>query len=169
MPEAISDTGPILHMREIGYLRALGIFVRLIVPGLIAEELRFYSVDLDNLGVPDLSVSVVPVDHARRNRVLTEEGGEGLIHPADAEVFILAQDEGFQTPVLTDDLALRRRLEAREAVVTGSVGILVRAYKTGRLTRTELETAVDTLFTDSSLYLNRAFLAYVRQLLVDLR
>ena len=167
MREAISDTGPILHLHEINRLRALGIFTHLVVPALVADELRTYGLDPASLDVPGLSVSIVPVVETRRNQVLAE-GGESPIHPADAEVFVLAHDDGFAKRVLTDDLALRRQLEARGAVVTGSVGILVRAYKTGRLTRAELESAVDALSTESTLHLSRAFHVYVRQLLADL-
>lgn len=50
----------------------------------------------------------------------------------------------------------------------GSIGVLVRAYRTGRLERGELESAVDALFTASTLYLSRAFRAYVRRLLANL-
>ncbi|MDY7041644.1 MAG: hypothetical protein SVX38_12355 [Chloroflexota bacterium] len=89
MPDAISDTGPILHLHEIGQLRALGVFTDLTVPGLVVEELRIYGLDPVSLGVPGLNISVVPVDEARRNRMLTE-GGEPPLHPADAEVFVLA-------------------------------------------------------------------------------
>jgi len=167
MPDAISDAGPILHLHEIAQLGALGVFTRLVVPGLVAVELRIHGLDPVSLDVPGLNVSIVPVDEARRHRALAE-GGEPLIHPADAEVFVLAHDDDFQKLVLTDDLALRRRLEARGAVVTGSVGILVRAYKTGRLTRAQLENTVEALFTNSTLHLSRAFRAYVRQLLIGL-
>jgi len=44
----------------------------------------------------------------------------------------------------------------------------VRAYKTGRLTRAQLENTVEALFTNSTLHLSRAFRAYVRQLLIGL-
>lgn len=167
MRDAISDTGPVLHLYEISQLRALGVFSHLIVPGLVADELCAYGLDFGSLKVPDLRVSIVPVAETHRNEVLAE-GREPPIHPADAEVFILARDGGFQKPVLTDDLVLRRQLEAHGAVVIGSVGVLVRAFKTGRLTRTELEGAVDALFTESTLYLSSAFHAYVRKLLADL-
>ncbi len=167
MPEAISDTGPILHLHEIGQLKALNFFTRLTVPGLVADELEFYGLDLDNLGVPELMTGVVRVSEARRRQVLAQRGGP-VIHPADAEVLVLAQDDGFQSPVLTDDLALRRRLEANDATVAGSVGILVRAYTMSTLTRPQLESAVDALFTESTLHLSRAFQAYVRRLIIEL-
>ncbi|MCR4408199.1 MAG: hypothetical protein NUW24_14980 [Anaerolineae bacterium] len=167
MPEAISDTGPLLHLHEIGQLDALGIFTHLIVPRLVADELRTHGLKPANLGVPGLRISVVVVDEGHLNRVLTE-GERPPIHPADAEVLALAYSDNFQKPVLTDDLALRRRLEAAGAIVTGSVGILVRAYKTNRLTRAQLEHALDALFSNSTLHLSRAFRTYVRQLLADL-
>lgn len=167
MREAVSDTGPILHLHEIGHLNAMSVFECLSIPGLVADELRVYGLDPLGLGVEALSVVVVPVSEARRNAVLASEDSPP-IQPADAEVLVLAQVQGFQQPVLTDDLVLRRRLEAHGAVVVGSVGVLVRAYKTGLLERDELEGAVDALFTVSTLHLSRAFRAYVRQLLADL-
>jgi predicted nucleic acid-binding protein len=167
MPEAISDTGPVLHLHEIGRLKALGVFTHLTVPGLVADELHFYGLDLANLGIPDLTVAVAQVSETRRDQVLAESAGPP-IHPADAEVLVLAQDDGFRTPVLTDDLALRRRLEASGATVSGSVGILVRAYKVGTLTRSQLENAVDALFAESTLHLSRAFQVYVRKLVAEL-
>lgn len=45
MAEAISDTGPILHLHEIGSLGALSVFEELILPERVAEE-------VSRLGVP---------------------------------------------------------------------------------------------------------------------
>jgi len=154
-------------LHEISWLNALSIFERLSVPGLVVDELRTYELNPLDLGIETLNVAVVRVNETSRNAVLTDNGFPP-IQPADAEAFALAQAEGFQQPVLTDDLALRRRLEAHGAVAVSSVGVLVRAYKTGRLERGELESAADALFTTSTLYLSRAFRAYVRQLLADL-
>jgi len=36
--EAISDTGPILHLHEIDQERALGVFERLVIPDLVVGE-----------------------------------------------------------------------------------------------------------------------------------
>lgn len=94
--------------------------------------------------------------------------GQPTIHPADAQVFALAQLHQFAMPVLTDDLDLRRRLESQGAVVVGSVGVLVRAYSRHLISRAELENAVDMLFTQSTLHVSRAFVAYVRGLLSEL-
>jgi predicted nucleic acid-binding protein len=165
--DAISDTSPILHLHEINRLDMLGIFERIFIPALVADELRFYEIEPQNLGVQGVSVSVQSVSTARRDIVLTERHGPS-IQPADAEVFTLSQDDGFQKPVLTDDLILRRRLESHGAIVVGTVGVLVRAYQMGKLERSHLESSIDTLFDRSTLRLSRAFRAYIRQLLSNL-
>ncbi len=164
MYEAVGDTGPILHLYEINHLGLLSIFSHLVLPLSVVEELRIYGLNLADL--TDVRVSVMPVDQAHRDAMLVTEQSPA-IHSADAEVFLLAYGNSSRL-MLTDDLVLRRRLEANGIVVVGSVGILVRAYKTGRLTRSELEMAIDTLFTVSTLYLSRAFCVYVRQLLSEL-
>lgn len=165
MREAISDTGPLLYLYEINRLEATQIFERLFVPPMVAEELRFYGMDPLDLG-GEVRVRIVPVSERNRTEVLAKENGS-LIHPADAEVFVLSRQDGFKMPVLTDDLALRRRLEMHGTVVTGSVGVLVRAYRMGLLQRDSLESAVDALFDQSTLHLSHAFRVYVRQLLAD--
>jgi predicted nucleic acid-binding protein len=166
MSEAISDTGPILHLHEINRLGALNVFEQLFTPGLVADELRVYGLDPTNLGV-HARVIIVPVSETLRAEVLAESDGP-MIQPADAEVFVLAREHGFQKQVLTDDLPLRRRLEAHGAMVIGSIGVLVRAHRVGLLEYADLESAIDALFDESTLHLSRAFRSYIRQLLADL-
>jgi predicted nucleic acid-binding protein len=118
----------------------------------------------EDVNVPGLGIQVVPVAGTRWRPQLQVVGAP-TVHPADAQVLVLVRARAFRAPVLTDDLALRRRLEAEGAVVVGSVGILIRAYRTGLLRREDLDTAVDALFFESTLHLSRAFRAYVRRLL----
>ena len=80
MLEAISDTGPILHLHEIGKLFTLNVFERLYIPGLVAEELGRYGLDAEAI---DLSspISIVPINREQRDRVLGEIG-QLPIHPS---------------------------------------------------------------------------------------
>ncbi len=167
MSKAIADSGPVLHLHEIGLAESLAIFDSLIVPDLVAEELRAYGLEPARLGVAGLNVSVIVVNRAEWETLVAENNCPTL-HPADAQVFALARSNQFQTPVLTDDLALRKRLESCSATVVGSVGVLVRAFSSGRLKRSELDSAIDELFTHSTLYASPAFIAYVHRLLADL-
>lgn len=45
MSDAIADTGPILHLHEIGRLDALRIFDSLLIPDLAADEIRAYGLN----------------------------------------------------------------------------------------------------------------------------
>ncbi len=166
MREAITDTGPVLHLHEIRWLSALSVFDHLVMPELVAKELHSCGLDPNNLGVMGLNVAIVVIERTAWWPVIS--AASPTIHPADAQVFVLARLSQFKTPVLTDDLALRRRLESQGATVVGSVGVLVRAYTTGYIKRDELEGAIDALLTTSTLHMSRAFRAYIRHLLADL-
>jgi len=165
--EAISDTGPILHLNEIDKLDSLNIFERLHVTGLVANELNSYGIDVLTLHLKT-QFSLVDVDDEKRfqeiNKLITKP-----IHPADTEVFILARDKNYSIPLLTDDLTLRRQLEQQGALVIGTIGILVKAYHNKLMNREELERAIDSLFEESTLYISRAFRSYIQKLLANLK
>lgn len=164
MPEAISDTGPVLHLHEIGRLHILATVAPLVFPARVWEELEQRGIDEGAFQQVDLAVTVLPT------RLSLPSGAEALqLQPADAEVFVLAQERRFEPLVLTDDLALRRLLESRGATVAGSVGILVRAYAAGTLSLEELGRSTEALLEESSLHLSRAFRAFVRKLVADVR
>ena len=166
MSEAVSDTGPVLHLWEIGQVQALDVFERVLLPPLVAEELSRYGVALE-AQVLKATLEVVPVEDGERQQVLGEPT-IFAIHAPDAEVVVLTRRTGFRLSVLTDDLALRKRLEAEGADVSGSFGVLIRAYKKGFLGRLELESAVEALFSDSTLHAGAPFRAYARALLAEL-
>lgn len=167
MPRAIADTGPIRHLDEIGWLRTLTIFDHLLIPNLVADELRAYRLDPENLGISRLHSTVTTIDHTEWEPVVSATAPHS-IQPADAQVVVLAHTLQSQEVVLTDDLALRRVLESRGVVVVGSVGILVRAYKSGHLDRQELDHAVDALMTESTLFMSIAFKNFVYHLIANL-
>lgn len=167
MPETISDTGPILHLQEIGRLPLLTSVAPLILPELVREELASYSIlwiDLIQAGLDVVAVSVA--DSVWMEILLTPELSQ--IQPADAQVFALARSHSFQALTLTDDLALRNLLEREGAPVVGTIGLLIRAYREGQLDRNALDRCIDDLFDRSTLHLSQGFRAYVRQLVKDL-
>jgi predicted nucleic acid-binding protein len=167
VPDTVADTGPILHLHEIGRLEALTTVAPLAVPDLVMAELG-----IRGLGSPDLLAagveSTVIAVHPEEREEIPWETDLSRIQPADVQVFVLVWASRFQALAVTDDLTLRRLLEAQGATVAGSVGILVRAYSSGKLRRNELEESVEDLIRESSLHLSRAFRLYLRQLLTDL-
>jgi len=165
VPEAVADTGPVLHLQEIGKLETLALFSPLILSTFVAAELEARGVVAARLREATIDIIVAQVNESEWMEIL-ELGPQ--IQPADAQVFALVRARRYQVLALTDDLTLRRLLESHGAQVTGTVGVLVRAYSSRRLSRSELEGAIEALFDDSSLFISRAFRLYVKKLLADL-
>jgi predicted nucleic acid-binding protein len=166
VPETISDTGPILHLQEITQLSTLTTVAPLLLPDLVVEELGRHGVTAARLTEAGIDFTAQRVEPLVWRQVLRDVAPQ--VQPADAQVFSLARESGFRSLVLTDDLALRRLLEGHGSPVTGTVGILIRAYTVQTISRAELELAFDALFRASTLHLGRAFRTYLRHLLSDL-
>lgn len=168
MARAIADTGPVLHLAEIDQLPALGIFEGLLLPAVVEVELLAYGIDVtkDLLAANRPQVEIATTKPHRIATRLQEAKGTH-IHWADAAVLILAEETGIE-PILTDDLALRRVLEAQDRLVVGTVGILTRAYADGLLTRSELDISVEDLFKRSTLFISPNFRQVIYQLLAEL-
>lgn len=167
MSDAITDTGPILHLSEIDRLDALNVFARIMMSRLVLQELEKHNVTRGSFDNQLFELVIVDVPEAKW-LPLTLMLGQPIIHSADAQVFVVAQEANFKTPVLTDDLALRRRLDSVNATSVGTIGVLIRAYKQALLTRQELDTGIDAVFTVSTLHASRAFKAYIEHMLSGL-
>lgn len=166
MPDTVADTGPVLHLDEIGHLTALLTAAPIVFPDLVLAELEARGLGLARLQEAGVAPTVSPVPSFEWREILRNVAPQ--IQPADAQVFALVRASRFQALALTDDLALRKLLESHGGQVAGTVGILVRAYTTGGISRAELETSIESLFNDSSLHLSRAFQVYLKKLLSDL-
>lgn len=167
MPEtAVSDTGPILHLAEIGEAGRL----RLLDAVIVSEQVK---AELAALGVWDSASGalsgclrvekVTPTEITRQAVTLSAY----TVHRPDLSVAVLAT-RIHPDMVLTDDLRLRRGLESQGHQVVGSVGILVRAFRDGTLAKPELLARVDQLLDGSSLYTSKAFRTVVRESLKNL-
>lgn len=163
---AVADTGPLLHLAQIGQEGQLTVFVRVSISRQVQEELA-RRVVFDQIAVvlgERLVVESVtsPEMNAQRTTLTSFK-----LHQTDVSVVALAA-RLMPDVVLTDDLELRRGLEAQGYTVVGSVGILVRAYKAGCFSKAELYARLDQLFDGSTLYLSKGFRTHVRHLLDSL-
>ena len=163
---AVSDTGPPLHLTRIGQETHLALFRSVIITGQVEAELAAWNaLDAVVAALPGRlrveAVSPSEIDAARRSLQRFK------LHEPDLSVAALAASTQPDL-VLTDELELRKALEARGHLVVGSVGILVRAFKVGRLSRVGLGAALDDLLDGSGLYLSKAFRVHVSKLLGNL-
>jgi predicted nucleic acid-binding protein len=160
---AVADTGPPLHLAEIEQENQLTIFGLVIISEQVKVELerhgvfdRIAAILGDHLTVESVTQSELDAQRAALSKF--------RVHQADLSMAVLAARFSPEV-VLTDDLELRKGLEAQGCSVVGSVGVLVRAFEVGRLTKAELQAYLDQLFDGSTLYLSKSFRIYVHRLL----
>ncbi len=159
----VSDTGPLLHLTEIGCSHLLTIFSNLMISPQVEAELVQYRIREHIKKVLGDHLTIANVEpHEIKIQQQNLTGFQ--IQLTDMSVVILTSKYKPEI-TLTDDLELRKVLEHQEHTVTGSIGILIRAFKTQRLTQTELITHLDQLFDDSTLYLSREFYVHVQNLI----
>jgi predicted nucleic acid-binding protein len=167
MPDAaVTDSGPVIHLAEVDSLDALQVFVTVTASYHVQAELRrhdAWEAVAEALGsrlrVADISAESLATARGAYQRLALSD--------ADLSVAVLAADAR-PSVVLTDDLALRSGLVAHGFTAVGSVGVLVRALKTGMFARSRFDHAIDRLLDDSTLYLSRAFRDVVRRLVAEL-
>lgn len=162
---AVSDTGPPLHLVEIGKENLLSLFRAVIISEEVQTELVRHGV-WDKIQSVPLCMDVVQVN---RNELIEQRRAMSgfRVHLTDISVAALAARMSPDV-VLTDDLELRKGLENQGRLVVGSVGILIRSFKTGNLGKSELLACIDTLLNGSSLYLSKGFAVHIRRLLEDM-
>lgn len=156
MPDAVVDTGPLIHLDEIRQLTLLlDIFETLHIPEAVLEELTnteakaFINSHLNTR----IKTTNIPDQH-----IFAAKDRYAGFRLQFADLSILAQMQHISEAVgVTDDLALRKAIEQSGRTVTGTVGILFRACKLQIISTDHLRDAVNRLFDDSSLYLSSAF------------
>ncbi len=126
---AVIDSGPIIHLTEIGCLSLLRIFSTLHIPDAVWYETvgqgRVLPEDL-------LKVDIIKrhaLSPAGINQFTTEKGFKKL-DEGERECLYLCKQISVPL-ILTDDLAVRDAANLLNIIPVGSVGIVVKAYKSG--------------------------------------
>jgi len=163
---AVCDSGPLTHLWQIGLWVTFSTFDALHVADQVAQEVGEHVAleQLEDLADCTLHTHTVPrheIEAARKAFPL-----EITLQDADWATLALAHQLAPDL-ALTDDLTLRRAIEAQGQTPMGSVGVLLRAYKAKLLDAESLDRAMDKLFVHSTLYLSPRFKAYVRQLIAE--
>ena len=167
MTTVVCDSGPLTHLWQVGQWHAFGTFTAVHIAQQVAEEVRLH-VSLDeseqHMG---FAISVHDVLLTEVASCRAELPPDLVLQDADLATIVLAQ-RIVPDLVLTDDLALRQAIEAKGMTPMGSVGVILRAFKSGMLDTQALERAIDGLFVHSTLYLSPQFKTYVRRLIAEM-
>jgi predicted nucleic acid-binding protein len=151
---AVADTGPLIHLAEIGCLSLFSIFEELHIPEGVWQEADRPSTIRD--GLTFAKRHSLQQDEITR---FTAAHGLAKLQAGERESLLLCSK--LAVPVLlTDDLAVRRTAKALGLTPVGSLGILAKAHQMGRIPFEAAEHHLRELYTVSSLF--------VTQTIVDL-
>ncbi|MDI6888380.1 MAG: hypothetical protein QMC78_01620 [Methanocellales archaeon] len=139
--KAVSNFGPLIHLHEIDCVETLKIF-DVIISSKVKSELR---------GIEVPGVKIQPLTEKGKNRaaMLVRKYG---IELGEASAIALAEHSGIKL-FLTDDLDARLVAKRLNLEPHGSMGILLRAFREGILTKKEVVKKVEELETKSSLFI----------------
>lgn len=147
---AVADTGPLIHLSEIGSLSVLNLFDEVHLTDTVWEEAtmagRIQVRDLEGLPIlhrHELSTSEIDQFAADSNLQLLHAGEQGAL--------LLAERLHVQL-FLTDDLAAREAAKDLGLQPVGSLGLIVRAYAEGTLDVDSAVLRLRALQEESSLY-----------------
>ena len=153
----VSDTGPLLHLREAGTLDILREAGQVSIP--LAVETEMAALDTAwSRERPDW-IEAVPLQPAFQGQA-SDWMKAGLLDPGEAEALALASQlhAGW---LLTDDAAARLVASRLWLEVHGSLGVVLWAAASGRFGRAEAEGALEAL-SQSSLWLSARVLDEAR-------
>ncbi|NBC17659.1 MAG: hypothetical protein GVY18_10135 [Bacteroidetes bacterium] len=152
--DAIADAGPLLHLYEIDRLSFLHLFSVLHVPDAVWDE----TVGRDRIPAESMeqldNLRRHPDDAAQVRAFIAREDLGHLQYGEQACLWLLARQQA--ALVLTDDLAVREAVKQQGGTPVGSLGIIIRASRTGRIDTEEAERLLRRLHENSSLFVTDA-------------
>ncbi|GAB61821.1 MAG: hypothetical protein DWB56_07940 [Candidatus Jettenia sp.] len=152
---AVADAGPLIHLSEIGGIAILHIFDAVHVPHVVWLEIGEHSkniskeIHITNHNLPELQISE-----------FTHKEKLEKLHSGEIECLYLCRQ--INLPILlTDDLAVREAAKSLQITPIGSLGIVIKAYKNGKISLAKAERYISDLYDISSLFVTRAIVELV--------
>lgn len=153
LKSAVVDAGPIIHLNEIGCLTYLRIFSSLHVPDAVWGE---------TVGHGHLSPQELNGFENLRRYTLVHAEVEGFIKhnkcedldSGERECLYLCDEIGVPL-ILTDDLAVRDVATRLNIIPVGSLGIVIKTYRSGKISLQEAESKLNDLYDVSSLFVTK--------------
>lgn len=143
----VSNTGPLLHLKEIEALNLLGIFDFIFIPNEVAEELK----EKKFIIVRKIKVKLLDTKFKYLSNLLSNKFDIGL---AEAEAIALAMQEKANY-FLTDDLDARSVANSYNIEVHGTIGVILRAFRKRIINERVAINKINELYTSSSLFLTK--------------
>tara|TARA_Y100000310_G_scaffold86973_1_gene83877 strand:+ start:13338 stop:13823 length:486 start_codon:yes stop_codon:yes gene_type:complete len=148
--EACSDTGPILHLKEINKIELLKIFNKLFISTQIKEELQKYNIkDLpNNIKLHEINKDQVTLIAEKYNLDIGESS-------------IIYLSKSLKIPIiLTDDLYAREVSKSLDLKPIGTIGIILRNYREKLTTKEKTIQNLKQLHKNSTLFVTADLIKY---------
>jgi len=154
--EAVSNSGPLIHLSQIGKFELLYIFSKIYIPEIVYKEVNIKgkpgAIELKsakNIQVYEVSGDDIKNIKERVKDFKLDKGelqALSLCNKLKKEIF------------LTDDLDAREAGKSLGLQVHGSVGVIVRAYREKLVDLKEAEEILNALYEVSKLFITKAII-----------
>ena len=146
---AVSNTGPILHLFEIDFIKALNIFKIVYAPNEVRGELKKDKVDFDKIS----KIKVVGLSSKFKDtsKLFSEQYDLDL---GESEAISSALQQNVNL-FLTDDLDARNIANSYNLEVHGTIGIILRAYKEKMIDKRTAIAKLSELYEKSTLFITK--------------
>ena len=140
---AVCDSGPIIHLTEIGCIEALKIAKSLLIPEEVLKEIRTKP--------STIKAEKLQGKYKDIAKYLTTEYGIDL---GEAEAISLCIQQKISL-LFTDDLEARAVAKHYNIEVHGTVGILIKAFAEGIISKNKAIEKLNSIRTESSLFITK--------------
>lgn len=146
---AVTDAGPLIHLHEVGALPLLALFETVIVPSTVWQETT--QAGRVPAGVLRALANLAQADDPPAGR----EGCFDGLDAGERSCLRLCQHEAIAL-LLTDDLEARQAAQEVGVRPVGSLGLVLRASREGRLTKKRARQVLEALRDRSTLFVRPA-------------
>ncbi len=149
----VSDTGPLLHLSEIGCINFLNVFEKVIVPTSVRQEyLKHEASDTPEIfSLKNIKNAIADIDEVQK---FIAKYNLNNLHSGEIECLFLCKRNSINI-LLTDDLAVRDIAKDFDVVPVGLLGIILRVYRKGIITKQQAENYLYELYEKSSLFVTK--------------
>lgn len=165
MTLVVADTGPLLHLHEVGALELLQNLGSVYVTPVVLTEFQIHAPEFQGIVLPAWFVCarVSPAATTRASGWLESR----ILHPGEAEALAFAGE--IQADLfLTDDSAAREMGESMGMQVRGSLGVVLYSAVSGSIDFNQCRKILDDLENHSTLWMSAKVKATVDQALVTI-
>jgi len=155
----VSDTGPLLHLSEIGGSKLLWQFKKIYVPDSVRFEYEKHKGENDPDVISFTNVKQITIDEKILQNFIQQYNLSEL-HFGETECLYLCRNLSVAV-ILTDDLAVRDIASSMGITPVGSLGVILRSYREKMISLTQAEKHIIDLYETSSLFVTRTIVDLV--------